>query len=98
MVNIMTYTIRDHGLYDMHDRRIAITRGSGIYNYNNHRVATMLGNFLFDLDNRKMMEVRGEYIYDAKDIRVGSLLDAKQSIEGKSEENLSVALWYCFIR
>jgi hypothetical protein len=94
----MIYTIRGPGLYDTHNRRIALTRGEGIYDGNNQRVATMRGNYLLDSDDRKMMTIRGAYIYDANNDRVGSLLDAQKSIEGAKEGMHSVALWYCFIR
>ena len=94
----MIYTIKNYGLYDRHDRRIAIKRGSGIYDDNNRRVATMLGNYLFDSNDRKMMEVRGDYIFDAGNKRVALLSDAEKAIKGAEREMLSAALWYCFVR
>ena len=94
----MVYTMRDSGLYDTRNRRIAVIRNMGIYNGDNKRVATIRGNFLFDSDDRKMMAIRGAYVYDANNNRVGSLLDVQKKIEGAGEEMISVALWYCFIR
>jgi hypothetical protein len=92
------YTMRGSGLYDTRNRRIALTRGEEIYDDNNQKVATIRGNNLFDSGDKKMMTMRGEDIYDANGNRVGSLLDAQNSIEGAENGMHSVALWYCFIR
>jgi hypothetical protein len=92
------YTIRGSRLYDKHNRRIAFIRGEGIYDDDNRMVATMHGNYLYDSDHRVMMTIRGENVYDAKNVRIGTLLEAQRSIEGGKKENLCVALWYCFIR
>jgi formylmethanofuran:tetrahydromethanopterin formyltransferase len=94
----MKYTMRDTGLYNGHNRRIAFTRGDEIYDGNNRRVAIMHGNYLFDSENRKMMTVRGGFIFDADDKQVASLVDAQKSIKGAREKMQAVALWYCFIR
>lgn len=94
----MKYTMRDTGLYNGHNRRIAFTRGDEIYDGDNRRVATMHGKYLFDSENRKMMTVRGGFIFDADDKQVASLVDAQKLIAGAAEEMQAVALWYCFIR
>jgi hypothetical protein len=92
------YTMRGSRLCNIHHQRIAYIRGEEIYDNNNQRIATMRGDNLYDSDGRIMMMICDDYIYDAKNIRVGSLSDAKKSIKGKGEGNLTVALWYCFIR
>jgi hypothetical protein len=97
MIN-MIFTMRDAGLYDTHQRRIALVRGREIYDADNRRVATIRGNFLFDSNNKKMMTVRGAFIYDANDIQVASLLEVEKKIKGSEKGMQSVALWYCFIR
>ncbi|MBN1398676.1 MAG: hypothetical protein JXA06_11650 [Bacteroidetes bacterium] len=94
----MIYLIHNSGLYDTHNKRIAVIRNAGIYNGDNKRVATMRGNCLFDSDNRKMMAIRGEHIYDAKGNCVGSFPDVQKMIKGAEEGMHAAAFWYCFIR
>ena len=94
----MKYTIRDNGLYNGHNRRIAFTRGDEIYDGDNRRVATMHGNYLFDSENRKMMTVRGGFIFDVDNRQVASLVEVQKLIKSLEEGMQAVALWYCFIR
>jgi len=94
----MKYTIRDNGLYNGHNRRIAFTRGDEIYDGDNRRIATMQGNYLFDSENRKMMTVRGGFIFDIHNKQVASLVAVQKLIEGAGEGLQAVALWFCFIR
>jgi hypothetical protein len=97
-MKFMKYTMRDTGLYNGHNRRIAFTRGDEIYDGDNRRVATMHGNYLFDSENRKMMTVRGGFIFDVDNKQVASLVDVQKLIEGAEEGLQAVALWFCFIR
>ena len=97
-MKFMKYTIRETGLYNGHNRRIAFTRGEEIYDGDNWRVATVHGKYLFDSENRKMMTVRGGFIFDADDKQVASLVAVQKSIEGAVEGMQAIALWYCFIR
>jgi hypothetical protein len=94
----MKYTLRDTGLYNGHNRRIAFTRGDEIYDGDNRRVATMHGNYLFDSENRKIMTIRGGFIFDADNKQVASLIEAQKLIAGAVAGMHAVALWYCFIR
>ncbi len=90
--------MRDTGLYNGHNRRIAFIRGDEIYDGDNRRVATMHGKYLFDSENRKMMTVRGGFIFDVDNKQVASLVEVQKLIEGAEEGLQAVALWYCFIR
>ena len=92
------HTMFGSGLYDAHNRRIAVVRGEDIYDGDNRRVATIRGKYLFDSDNRKMMTLRGSNIYDAGNKLVGSILDVQKSIKDGGTGMLAVALWYCFVR
>jgi hypothetical protein len=97
-MEFMKYTMRDNGLYNGHNRRIAFTRGDEIYDGDNRRVATMHGNYLFDSENRKMMTIRGGFIFDVDDKQVASLVEVQKLIKSAEEGMQAVALWYCFIR
>jgi hypothetical protein len=97
-MKFMKYTMRDTGLYNGHNRRIAFIRGDEIYDGDNRRVATMHGKYLFDSENRKMMTVRGGFIFDVDNKQVASLVEVQKLIEGAEEGLQAVALWYCFIR
>jgi hypothetical protein len=94
----MKYTMRDFGLYNGHNRKIAYTRGDEIYDGDDRTIATMHGNDLFDTENRKMMTIRGKFIFDADDKQVATLAEAQETIEGAEEGMHAIALWYCFIR
>jgi hypothetical protein len=97
-MKFMKYTMRDNGLYNGHNRRIAFTRGDEIYDGENRRVATMHGNYLFDSENRKMMTVRGGFIFDVDNKQVASLVEVQKLIKSAEEGMQAVALWFCFIR
>ena len=92
------YTIRGTGLYDPHNRVVAVARGYSLYDGNNHRVATVRGNDLFDPDNRRMMSLRGSEIFDSGEVRIASIAEVKKSLDGALAAMLLVAFWFCFIR
>ena len=92
------FRIQGIGLYDSHNRVVAVARGNSLYDMNDRRVAIIRGNDLYDSDNRKMMSMRDEDVYDADDMKVGSLPDVRKSIDGSLAAMLLVSLWFCFVR
>lgn len=92
------FKMRGKALFDRRNHRVATTRGESIYDAENRKIGGVRGNDLFDANGGLMMQVRGRDILDERDTKVGTLLEAEQSIEGKGEENLLAALWYCFVK
>jgi len=92
------YTMRTSGLYNRHNQRIAVTRGESIYDVDNRRIGGVRGNELFDTNDSVMMRIHGGDILDAKNVKVATLSEAEESIEGAGSANLLAALWYCFVR
>ncbi len=92
------YEMRGAGLYNAHNRKIAMTGGESIYDAGDRRIGTVLGDDLLDSDGRIMMTVRGLDIYDADNTKVAVLSEVLKSINGVVKDNLRAALWYCFVR
>jgi hypothetical protein len=97
-VGMTSHKMRGAGLYNAHDRKIAMTRGESIYDAGDRRIGAVHGDDLFDTEGRIMMHIRGHNIYDAENKRVAALSEAQESIDGAVEGNLRAALWYCFVR
>lgn len=60
-------------------------------------MATLRGGDIYDGSNRRGATVRGNDVYDDRNARIGTVDDARRTIDGAMGAATVVAIWLFFI-